>query len=716
MDGFVFLIPRTEKIEKEEKSEQKKGKPWPPKKLQHNDSYEDELWRNEGVYNQISRTHEKIKKMALRDEQLAYYVIETENGLDHPSSKGIIDRFNAKILCYNDVSRNSVLVEAPLNKLKEIADGKHLRTVESNIHLIRPLKLEEKLGLLIEEDTDWTNSNRRILIEIMPNIEEEKRVRYLSQLRQYLSEMGLNTIDSPSKNYLNLNGLLISTASINQAKNIAENSNIVFKIFKTPKIKQTSGKTKNFPRNNANIGVQAMSLEAIDGLYRVCVVDTGIASIPQLSGLIESSTFESMFGDGLDLDNHGTPISCLVTYGEGRNPSKPMFKILSHRIFSRSLNRGDLFNGLVNAIILNKNKTNVFVSSCVFNDYSVQTEELTARLNKFIQEQNVCVIFSGGNIFAPYDPSGYPLYLKNHKVYHPSDAPSITAVGGIVKRTNTRTFAPLNGPAPFNCTGCPSDDSVHKPEVVQHGGNAEPDGSFSGIGIQTYSNTGAPFEESGTSYASPLFGRIIGKVYSRYGRRFRNCETAKAIAFSSCNTNKCCYPEYLGFGASEFDQAIETSWKSARIVFEGNLPLRYVKDEKEFDVHDEITFNAPTGVSQVWLTIVHTDNYSRYLGKPKLNTYLYVKTRKPGNETYVNPTSAYPDRKITHAKKLCWEFSRGTVGPWKFEIHPKPIDIPMDERKDVSIRYGATIELISRKTEVEGLTQRFRQANGYSLT
>jgi hypothetical protein len=303
--------------------------------------------------------------------------------------------------------------------------------------------------------------------------------------------------------------------------------------------------------------------------------------------------------------------------------------------------------------------------------------------------------------------------LKDYKVYHPSDAPAITAVGGIVRTKNNRTFAPINGPSPFNRTGSPSDGSLQKPEVVQHGGNAEADGSFAGLGVNTFSNTGGPFEESGTSYASPLFGRIIAKVYSRYGLRFRNCETAKAIAFSCCNTNNCVYPEYLGFGATEFNQAIETSWKSARLVFEGTLPLRSIQDEKEYDVHDEITFNAPSGVSQVCLTIVHTDNYFRYLGTPKLNSYLYVKTKKPGNESYVNPTSAYPERKITHAKKLCWKFSRGTVGPWKFEIHPKPIDIPMDERKDVSIRYGATIELIARKAEVEALTQRFRQANGY---
>jgi hypothetical protein len=383
-DGFVFIIPRTEKKEKEEKAETKTGRTWPPTKLQHEDSYDDELWREDGVYGQIDKTHKRIQTMSLRDNQFAYYVIETENELDHPTSRDILQRFGAKILCYNDPLGKSVLVEAPMQKLKEIAYGKHLRTVETNIHIIRPLRIEEKIGRLQEDETEWANKNRRVLVEIMPNIEEEKRVRYLNQIHEYLVQNGYSIIESPTKDYLKLNGCLISTASMAQAKAIAEDSNIIFKIFRTPKIKESSGKIKNVTRRNDKTNIQAMSLQTIGELYRVCVVDTGISNIPQLSGLVESSTFESMFNDGNDIDSHGTPIACLVTYGEGRSSLIPMFKILSHRIFSRSLGQGDLANGLMDAITLNKNKTNVFVSSCVFNNHSPQTSELTARLNKFI--------------------------------------------------------------------------------------------------------------------------------------------------------------------------------------------------------------------------------------------------------------------------------------------------------------------------------------------
>ena len=69
---------------------------------------------------------------------------------------------------------------------------------------------------------------------------------------------------------------------------------------------------------------------------------------------------------------------------------------------------------------------------------------------------------------------------------------------------------------------------------------------------------------------------------------------------------------------------------------------------------------------------------------------------------------------MAHARKLEWQYSRGTVGQWKFEIHPKAGGIPKNERKDVVIRYGVAIELIARKGEMRQLTERFRQANGLS--
>ncbi|GAH70207.1 unnamed protein product [marine sediment metagenome] len=111
---------------------------------------------------------------------------------------------------------------------------------------------------------------------------------------------------------------------------------------------------------------------------------------------------------------------------------------------------------------------------------------------------------------------------------------------------------------------------------------------------------------------------------------------------------------------------------------------------------DEVRFNVPAGVSDVVLTIVHTDNYERYLEEPRLHTYLFIKTWKAGSESPVKPKIKQPG-KYSHAKKLIWRYSRGTIGPWRFSIIPKNVDIPKVERSAVSIRYGAVVELIARR-------------------
>ena len=103
-------------------------------------------------------------------------------------------------------------------------------------------------------------------------------------------------------------------------------------------------------------------LSTSDPKYIVCVIDTGIKSITQLQNNIENISFENIFNDGEDIDNHGTPISCLIVHGEGHNHNNPEYKVISHRIYSDSLGIGNLFTGLMNAIQLYKDKTSVFIS------------------------------------------------------------------------------------------------------------------------------------------------------------------------------------------------------------------------------------------------------------------------------------------------------------------------------------------------------------------
>jgi len=699
---FIFREPN-QLLKEKEKS--KAGRPWPPPDVIHEDDQTDHAWRKDGVYGQVEKTQKLISEAKVRDEELAYYVLETVTSTYHPDSVAVLKKLNARVLVHIDPTKNKVLVEAQLGRLREVADSEHTKTFENNVHLLRPLRIDEKISEDIR-DSEWARANDRIIIELVPNIDKEKREEYLEKTTKYLQELGLAKIESTADRYLKASGLMISKASLSQSKEIANDNNLIYRISRAPPIKKSSKKIERESQ-----GLNSMDANQSRIKYIVCVADTGLNDIRQLNGLIEARSNEDLFADATDEDDHGTPVSCLVTYGEGRSGLNPSFRIASHKLFSQRLRRGDLFSGLTNAIALYKDKTRVFISSCIYEYDTADEKHLTALLDRFVQEQDVCVVFCSGNISPPYDPSRYPGYILSNKVQHPSDALSMTSVGSLVKRTDSRTFAPVDGPSPFTRVGCNASlKQSPKPEVVQHGGNCSAQGDRNGLGVETFSHTGSSFEDCGTSFSSPLFARILASIYIHYGTRIRNSETARAIAYSSCHMSSASYSGYLGLGEPDLDESIRAHWNNAKIVFGGNIPLECQKDGEKYDAHDEIGFVVPSAVSEVNLTIVRTDNYSRYLVEPRINTWLSVKAWKPGCETPVSPREITPGLH-SHVRRLQWRYSRGTVGRWKFEIHPRNITIPKNEKGEVSIRYGAVVELKARRGKIESLTKRFRAAN-----
>ena len=83
---------------------------------------------------------------------------------------------------------------------------------------------------------------------------------------------------------------------------------------------------------------------------------------------------------------------------------------------------------MINAIELYKEQTDVFISSVNFYVDDEEKRRLTRLLDQIIQEKNVSVIFSSGNIREQIDSSNYPQYINNYVVCHPSDAVNICSI------------------------------------------------------------------------------------------------------------------------------------------------------------------------------------------------------------------------------------------------------------------------------------------------
>jgi len=705
-DDIIFRRPSVRREVK--KIKPKEPRPFPPPEIDHEEKEGDEEWRKDGVYTQISKTYDQILSKKIKDDDIGYFIIETQNIINHSSSIDILNRFDAKILTHLKPYNCRVFVESPFERINDILEARPLKTIENNIFIIRPLYQNEIINLS-NYDEDWHSDNNNIIIKIIPNINVDKRRQYIQMTITQLKELDIEEDAYINREYNYNRGMIFTKTSISNAIKLVEDNNLIYRIYKSPKLK-TSKINQNEPTRSV------ISNPQNPDLYPVCIMDTGVNRIPQLNQLLIHNTHEDVFDNGDDIDNHGTPIACLATFGEGHTSITPHFNIISHRLFSPSLNSGDLSRGVINAINLYKDITCVFISSVNFSVDDAETRQLTQELNNIIHEENICVIFSSGNNIDNIDPPNYPNYIRDYKVYHPSDAINISCVGSITKRNNQHCYAPLNAPSPFTRCGFYDDLELNasiKPENVQHGGNFTHQRSITGVGVQTIDNIGNAYENSGTSFSSPLFARIISGIYHKYSNDFNNCETAKAIAYSSCRITNPLYEEYLGFGEGNFSSAVSVPRNLVKIAFEGNILLdQEVEEDEEFISQDTISFNVPAGVKVLTLTLMNSDTYYLYDENPKLFTYLSVTVFKPGRISPILPTSRISNLR-SHAKKFIWSLSRGTIGRWRFIFTPRSIDIPQEERFNVTLRYGGVIELYSRSIPLgTSLTQMFKDANG----
>ncbi len=708
-DEIVFLRPR----EMMREGKIRTRGPFIPKGIPHEYTEIDEEWMQESVLKQIERTFTIISSTNIRDDELGYYIIELET---HPYSENalkIYKKLGAEIIGYINRSSSKLLIESKLSIMKNYLESKHLKYVENNIKIIRPLFINEIIDIdkiFREKDEEYLN------IQVVPSNSSEKMTEYIVKLNEVLEETGIKKEENETATYLESKGIISIKATKTQSERIAQSNNLIYKINGNPKIKSNKIKSQSVSVLSETHPTQI--------LYPVCVMDTGINDVDPIKKFILYNSYEDIFDDPVDIDNHGTPISCLVAFGEGNNIPNSAYGLISHRINSDLLDRGNLFNGVINAINMYKENTKVFLSSTNYEYNIDETKEYAAKLDKIIQENEVCVIFAAGNNNF-IDKENYPYYINDYKVNQPNDATSIISVGGIATKVKTESIAPINGPSPFTRIGTESDlQSSIKPEIVHHGGNCCEDGNIDGIGVVTFDQEGRPnFEDVGTSFAAPMVARCFAKIYNSLSVSFNYPETAKAILISSCSNDNDQYCDYRGFGMPNYNNIISSRGNQVKIAFEGKigLPIEYEEEEVERTPYHTISFNAPRGIRQIRMTLVHTDNYFKDLDRPYLYTFFKVRTYKPGNEKSVKHHESIPYKlsaggrdfsERSHAKKIIWNYSRNTFGRWTIQLHPDSNIIANEERENVEIRYGGVIELISNRMPFQTITQQFKTANG----
>lgn len=709
VDDFIFVPPKTV----EEKRQKKQGREREPIPYEPEEEEEEE-WVSHEFRQQIRSTISSIQGKELKDVEHVYIVLGLLKRVIDPDVTAVLKTLSADVLAYLNETRTKLLISCPLRRLVALlVKDKYASKYFQQVKRIGPLFFEEQVSKRLREDATWSSITKPLLIHLVPNISDEIRQKQLADVLEYLRKLEANLLDYDEA------GFLLADLKEQSIRELLQASNFVFRVDGIPqglveRMRHSVAKKKTYNKKIKSVASSVDSrATATNNLPTICLMDSGISDVPQLSGLVVSKdgyTGFLDFNDGCSPIGHGTPIACLAIYGE--EFSEPEAKVISYKLYADN-RRSVVFQGLRRAISKYFPETRIFLSSINFDgDYP----EAIAFLDRLIQEKNICVVFSAGNIekqtvlncIANGPP--YPSYIRNFPIKQPAQAITITAVGAISKKDSHATIAHVNELAPFTTCGTrnPFLYQSPKPEVVQHGGNICRDGSASGVGLESVCKDGTRVQDlAGTSFSAPLFARRLAEIEAKYGHRIRNAETLKAIALAGSNRE---VRDCIGFG--ETNHFSNCDRFHALIVSEGTISLPDTsRPDHNLYYKAEIHVRIPKFIEKIEMFVVHSDNYTRVIC-PSLNTFLKVYAYKTGRETgHVSLDNPEELGKKSHMKVFRWSFERRSMeGDWTFVIRPETTaDMLAEHRRQTTIRYGCAILVTAKFSSlVSSLSEEIR--------
>jgi hypothetical protein len=704
-----------------------KGPTWSKKEFER--SYEptydeDKEWIQKDMKEQIMSTVSSLQEKDLKDREKVYIVLGVESQfvpnedqskirktIFYSNTLRLIRNISAEILCYLNKEHTNLLVSCRLCDLTHLLNKRKFRTKYfDTVKRISPLLPKEQISKHLQEDSEWTAQSKEILIELIPNISTEKKSEYAKRVIQRLADLY-----KPANSYYD-EDFIITELDETSTKELLKSCNLIFRVTEIPR--GVLEQFRNAPKRGrkpktTTIQGKASSVQSQKSpkpLPVVCILDSGVSSISQLDGLLitplDGYRQIPRFDDDYRQRGHGTPIAYLTIFGE--NGVIPKARVISYKIYS-DYNGSVYPEGYKLAFArysseYQPNRSRIFVSSINFKNYN---DPVTASIDRWIQENNICMVFSAGNIdpaiVSNYALRGIPCssYISNHPIQDPAQAVNGLAIGAIAKRDLPNSISRANELSPFTTCGTTNGSlyDCQKPEFVEHGGNQCRDGTP--LGLTSFDKNGEAFHDFlGTSFSAPLFANHLAEIVDSYGHEFKNAETLKAIALalSYGRLTQC-----KGFGEPKslgsFDYGLE-----ALVCSESNIPLLDTISEEHWQIshRGKITITIPNLVNSIKLFLVHSDNHYRE-AIPHLNTYLTVKATKiPHDSAYGKVELGNPDenRRKSNMKVFEWAFPTHSMGGiWTFYITPElTADMLAEHKKATTVRYGCAI-LVSSKTQ-----------------
>lgn len=661
---------------------------------------DDKEYSDKHLHDQIKSTVSSFKEKTIKHEEEIFYSIYPAVPLSDPNIETILVRLKADIIDI-DTDTQEFTVRGSNTQLTKYGEkGKLPKLFMENIRMIKPLSVKQQIT---QKSKRYIQQGRPAIIGIMPNNKPEQQMEYLKLTEKYLNQKKIDNFAS-----LEDEGLIFADISLDDILEFLDKSTFVYFVESAPFGIVNEIKSKSKSKSSKTTSSVSM-IEPLTKSYElplVAVLDSGVNKISQLSELVvenDSYKYDNPY-DITGNNGHGTPVAALLSLGEDLD--SPKVKIISYKIFENDDDEQP-FWGMFEGVKKYRNKTRIFHSSVNFQDLNPKLE---AQLDQLIQKSNIVFVNSAGNIMPEDIESelktlSYPDYLEKYESLSPSYAPSVVSVGSVSSKVysgsdNTvKSIANINEVAPYSrCSPKnPYLFDCKKPDLVESGANInERNGEINldDVGMDSFNNNGNVVSFFGTSMSAPLFTRKIAEIDSYYGSTIENAETLKALAYTSCiPLNSTC----SGLGKANLTLGCDDD--HALYYVEGNVSLRGENTPKYYEnPYSEFTIKVPFSTAQIDLCVVHTDNFS-LTNSIILNTHLKIDAWKTASASKVDPIYNENNKKITNVKFLKYSFKqRNMEGKWTFRIFPQLTSkIPTRYKKDLQVRYGATI-LLSRRS------------------
>ena len=636
---------------------------------------------------------EKLQYLEVNQRKYVYFMIVLTSEYHIPGVQEMLKKLGVQMISVLDDFR--ILVKGDKDLLSKFAETENIYLyIRKYILEIKELDNQEKIGeslrKLMQKDVDRKEAFS-VVIETM-DIEEEEEKKIL-----------IDNIEKKIGKDYKFNSKISTFSCLSDSKTIKEISNLPFVKLVSLKPRSKLSLT-DYDVKIVDEMKDAKISDITDDNGTICVLDTGVKS-DLFSGLI-SKEDRGIYENAQDLLGHGTMVASVALFGTDllfkRKKLIPKCRILNFKIAHDDPDV-DIEDALISAI--EKYKDEVFIYNLSYNYYEIEDNlriSLAEKLDKIIQEANVIVVNSAGNISKPEAKSfinQYPDYLVKFPCYCPAETKSIFSVGSICKKSDAYNVK-LSTCTRLTVTPLLIDSEIErrnyiKPDINTFGGNTllevekgqfkcYPDLEFPVLNMD-----GQIVYDLGTSFAAPLISQALLKLKKQYPQ-LKNSETFKAILLNHCVIHNCNGQNL--FSLLDIDNIGYCS-NSVFINFEGITKPHQREEEDRTKNKCEcfsIEFDMPPEARSIDLVAVHSNNYK--FGKSyKQNTRLVIKVMKGSGKALAKNFGNLGQ--FSQLLYGTYTFKRNFEGKWKIQVYLETRGIPSEQAKNISIRWGISIKV-----------------------